>query len=117
MSTVLNQRLGTAIRQKRVELGMTQSALAERVGVTFQQIQKYEKGRNQVGFPMLIAIAAAVNTSPAELIESAIGDASSVCETFSDRAAFELVKRIGTLPPNQREGLRLLINQLAGGVE
>jgi len=40
--------VGSRIRLRRTLLGMSQSALAERVGLTFQQIQKYERGANRV---------------------------------------------------------------------
>lgn len=41
--------VGAKIRQQRTLLGMSQSRLAEAVGLTFQQIQKYEKGANRIG--------------------------------------------------------------------
>lgn len=41
-----NQKLGALIRKKRKSLGMTQTDLAKRLGVTFQQIQKYEAGES-----------------------------------------------------------------------
>jgi transcriptional regulator with XRE-family HTH domain len=40
--------VGNRVRQRRLALGMSQSKLAEAVGLTFQQIQKYEKGTNRV---------------------------------------------------------------------
>ncbi len=40
---------GEQLKKRRKELGMSQKALAESVGVTFQQIQKYEKGLNRIG--------------------------------------------------------------------
>lgn len=40
--------VGARIRLRRTLLGMSQSALGERIGLTFQQIQKYEKGSNRV---------------------------------------------------------------------
>lgn len=40
--------VGSRIRLRRTLLGMSQSALAEQVGLTFQQIQKYERGANRV---------------------------------------------------------------------
>ncbi len=41
--------VGSRLRRRRVELGMSQSKLADTVGVSFQQTQKYEKGINRVG--------------------------------------------------------------------
>ncbi|THK33434.1 XRE family transcriptional regulator [Ensifer sp. MPMI2T] len=49
--------VGRRIRQRRVWLDMTQVALGEAIGVTFQQVQKYEKGTNRVGASRLQQIA------------------------------------------------------------
>lgn len=50
--------VGARIRLHRQLLGISQSRLAEALGVTFQQVQKYEKGTNRVGASRLQAIAA-----------------------------------------------------------
>ena len=49
--------VGTRVRIRRVELGMSQTDLANALGVTFQQVQKYEKGTNRIGASRLHAIA------------------------------------------------------------
>jgi transcriptional regulator with XRE-family HTH domain len=49
--------VGAKIRMFRINRGMSQTALAERVGVSFQQVQKYEKGANRVGASRLSQIA------------------------------------------------------------
>ena len=49
--------LGRRIRLRRVELGISQSELAEKLGVSFQQVQKYEKGMNRVGAARLQLVA------------------------------------------------------------
>src|SRR6266516_2768416 len=41
--------VGTRVRIRRVELGLSQTQLANALGVTFQQVQKYEKGTNRIG--------------------------------------------------------------------
>ena len=43
-----DKHVGAQIRTRRLMLGMTQTGLADAVGLTFQQIQKYEKGTNRV---------------------------------------------------------------------
>ena len=53
--------LGRRIRLRRVEIDISQSALADKVGVTFQQVQKYEKGVNRVGASRLQQIATALD--------------------------------------------------------
>ena len=49
--------IGARIRARRGELGMSQTELAEAAGVTFQQIQKYERGANRVSVGRLLEIA------------------------------------------------------------
>ncbi|NTJ61243.1 helix-turn-helix transcriptional regulator [Agrobacterium rhizogenes] len=49
--------VGKRIRAQRRQLGMSQSALAEKLGLTFQQVQKYEKGTNRVGASRLQRVA------------------------------------------------------------
>jgi transcriptional regulator with XRE-family HTH domain len=52
--------LGKRIRLRRVEIDISQSKLADKLGVTFQQVQKYEKGVNRVGAARVQQIATAL---------------------------------------------------------
>ena len=52
--------VGTKVRIRRVELGMSQTELATSLGITFQQVQKYEKGTNRIGASRLHAMAGAL---------------------------------------------------------
>tara|TARA_R100000654_G_scaffold5716_1_gene15744 strand:+ start:7446 stop:7703 length:258 start_codon:yes stop_codon:yes gene_type:complete len=63
MNESFNCACGKKIRSRRLTLGLTQSNLAESVGVTFQQIQKYEKGTNGVSAERLGAIATALKVN------------------------------------------------------
>lgn len=49
--------VGARVRQRRKAKGMTQQALAEAIGVKFQQVQKYETGANRIAAPRLFMIA------------------------------------------------------------
>jgi transcriptional regulator with XRE-family HTH domain len=49
--------VGRRARIRRVELGLSQTALASQLGITFQQVQKYEKGVNRIGASRLQAMA------------------------------------------------------------
>ncbi len=60
--------IGSRIRSIRLLRGMSQMALAERLGITFQQVQKYEKGTNRVAASTLIIISGALQVSPMELL-------------------------------------------------
>jgi transcriptional regulator with XRE-family HTH domain len=45
----IDRHVGSRLRMQRLALGMSQQRLAEAIGVTFQQVQKYEKGMNRMG--------------------------------------------------------------------
>lgn len=55
------EQMGHRIRLRRVEQGMSQDELGKRLGVSFQQVQKYEKGVNRVGAHRLSQIATALD--------------------------------------------------------
>lgn len=65
----LDVALGRNIRLRRKSLGMSQSALGEAVGLTFQQVQKYERGKNRVSFSKLAGIAGALQCRISDLID------------------------------------------------
>ena len=48
-ATSIDRKLGQRVRSRRLEIGMSQERLAELLGVTFQQVQKYEEGANRIG--------------------------------------------------------------------
>jgi transcriptional regulator with XRE-family HTH domain len=58
---LIDVEVGQRIRIQRLAAGLSQSELAERIGVTFQQVQKYEKGMNRVGAGRLTNIARVLN--------------------------------------------------------
>jgi transcriptional regulator with XRE-family HTH domain len=58
---LIDIEVGQRIRIQRLAAGLSQSELAERIGVTFQQVQKYEKGTNRVGAGRLTKIARVLN--------------------------------------------------------
>ena len=57
MSAQLNQHLGKKLRLRRTSLGLTQTQVAKAINVTFQQIQKYEKGTNGVSSARLLQLS------------------------------------------------------------
>ncbi|SER89148.1 helix-turn-helix transcriptional regulator [Rhizobium sp. NFR03] len=69
--------VGSRIRLRRTMLGMSQEKLGEALGITFQQIQKYEKGTNRVGASRLQNISAILNVPVSFFFEDAPGDSGS----------------------------------------
>ena len=62
-------RVGSRIRLRRKMLRMSQTDLARQIGVTFQQVQKYEKGSNRIGTSRLLQICAVLKIGPAWLFQ------------------------------------------------
>lgn len=63
--------VGSRIRLRRTMLGISQEKLGEGLGITFQQVQKYEKGTNRVGASRLQAVANILNVPVAFFFEDA----------------------------------------------
>ena len=55
-----DKHVGTRVRMRRLMLGMSQSTLADAIGLKFQQVQKYEKGTNRISASRLVQIARAL---------------------------------------------------------
>lgn len=68
--TDVDKEIGATIKAIRRTNGLSQSALAEKLGVTFQQVQKYEKGTNRVSVASLITICKVLDISPSAVIGS-----------------------------------------------
>ena len=65
--------VGSRVRLRRMMLGMSQEKLGEHLGITFQQIQKYEKGTNRIGASRMQAIARVLSVPVAFFFEDAPG--------------------------------------------
>ena len=62
--TAVDTHVGQKLRARRIFLQMSQTEVAEQLGITFQQIQKYEKGANRVGASRLQQISDVLGVSP-----------------------------------------------------
>ena len=56
-SSGIDVHVGRRVKLRRLELGLSQEALGERLGVSFQQVQKYERGTNRIGASRLFEMA------------------------------------------------------------
>jgi transcriptional regulator with XRE-family HTH domain len=70
----IDRHVGLRIRMRRKELGVSQERLAEAIGLTFQQVQKYERAANRVSASKLYEVARALQTSVAYFYEG-LGEA------------------------------------------
>lgn len=111
----LDAMVGAKIRMFRINRGMSQTALAERVGVSFQQVQKYEKGANRVGASRLSQIASVLGITVGELFESSqekIVAANSPVHLLAEPGALRVLKAY--LRTNSR--VRLAIARLVESI-
>jgi transcriptional regulator with XRE-family HTH domain len=60
----IDQHVGSRVRMRRVMLGLSQDKLGAALGLTFQQVQKYEKGTNRIGASRLQEISKILNVPP-----------------------------------------------------
>jgi transcriptional regulator with XRE-family HTH domain len=101
MADPVDVAVGARIRLLRKLRGLSQQALAEAAGVTFQQIQKYERGANRVSASMLSRIASALDTPVAEMFgesSPASGAIDEVAVLLAEPGALELLRAYTTLP-------------------
>jgi transcriptional regulator with XRE-family HTH domain len=64
----MDRAIGLAIRLRRKTSGYSQAALGDAIGVSFQQVQKYERGSNRISFSTLVRIADALGCTIADLV-------------------------------------------------
>jgi transcriptional regulator with XRE-family HTH domain len=115
----LDVALGLRIRQRRKSLGVSQTALADSIGLTFQQIQKYERGFNRVSFSRLVDIAHALNCRVIDLIGD-LDDAGIPSPLFRQDTAHlresgapELLAAYAAAPPALRRTILKLVVEIA----
>jgi transcriptional regulator with XRE-family HTH domain len=105
--------VGKRIRHRRWLTGMTQQQLAEKVGIKFQQIQKYETGANRVSASRLWDIADSLDVDVSFFFEGLENEDSEREETsegipadlLGDKEALDLVRSYYAIPENQRRRL------------
>jgi transcriptional regulator with XRE-family HTH domain len=115
----LDVALGLRIRQRRKALGVSQTALADAIGLTFQQIQKYERGFNRVSFSRLVDIAHALDCRVVDLIGD-LDDASIPSPLFRQDTAHlreagapELLAAYAAAPQAMRRAILKLVSEIA----
>ncbi|MFC3080211.1 helix-turn-helix domain-containing protein [Phenylobacterium terrae] len=113
---VVDVAIGARIRSRRIYLKMSQTELATRIGVSFQQVQKYERGANRVSGSKLVAIAAALETSVGWLVgedETSAGD-DEVFAALAVPGALEVARAFAAIRnPRSRAALLALAQDMA----
>ena len=91
--------VGRNIRMWRMAKGLSQAQVAQRLGITFQQGQKYEVGANRIGTGRLVTVAAILGVPVAELLAGADGSepTRSLLSLVADRRSFRLANAFATI--------------------
>jgi len=119
--------VGSRVRLRRTLLGMSQEKLGEAIGLTFQQVQKYEKGTNRIGASRLFAIASFLRVPvgfffedmPGETQISEVSEIAPVNIDFmTSKEAVKLCQAFSRIEDqNVRTNLIQMTSAIAGEVE
>ena len=110
------QEIGARIRARRRQLGFSQSELAAKLGVSFQQVQKYERGANRVAASTLVAAASALGVSIGWLVAENAPPAGEreLLSALRRPGALELLQAFNAIPDARgRSALLAVAEELA----
>jgi transcriptional regulator with XRE-family HTH domain len=111
-NTITDKEIGLRIRAMRNDQGVSQDELGKLLNVSFQQVQKYEKGTNRISAARLIKIALALNTNPHEILGwDGLAKISGDTTEF-DTESYKLARIFVQLPDRTKPAIRSLINSL-----
>jgi transcriptional regulator with XRE-family HTH domain len=111
--------LGAAVRIRRRTISMSQEALADQCGVSFQQIQKYENGTNRISFSRLVQISRALRCRVTDLMDVFDGADMETAEDLSllnrmrTPGALDLLTGFEKLAPDVRNSILTLVRTLS----
>ena len=113
----IDRLVGANIRDLRVRRGMSQEALAASLGISFQQMRKYESGHNRVTSSRLWDLSRALQAKISEFFKDVDGSALALADTEVDgrtaRAELELIRAYLAMSPGTRTQFVDLVVALA----
>ena len=110
----VDRHVAARIRERRIMVGLTQQELAERVGITYQQLHKYERAINRISAGRLFEIARELNVAPTYFFDG-LGE-TEVPADVRQRMALELAKNASAMSEQHLEALAAVTRALAAGV-
>ncbi|MEY4250578.1 MAG: hypothetical protein RJA87_2211 [Pseudomonadota bacterium] len=118
----IDQHLGKRVRRRRRLLGLTQLQLAEKVGVRFQQVQKYECGANRMSAARVWQVAKALEVPVAYFFDGLSDGADDAFEherqdMFAQKETLDLIKAYYDLDERPRRRLLDLAKSLNSDLE
>jgi transcriptional regulator with XRE-family HTH domain len=108
-----DKQIGRKIYELRLAMGLSRQELGEKIGVTHQQCQKYEKGTNRVSAGRLVLIAKVLNKSIDYFYEN-IDDQPKEVQTHHQRMCIEVARNFMKIKnPVYQEAVNTLVKSLA----
>ncbi|MCH9052761.1 MAG: helix-turn-helix transcriptional regulator [Proteobacteria bacterium] len=110
----VDAHVGRRVRDRRTLIGMSQEDLGKHVGLTFQQIQKYEKGMNRIGAGRLWRFSLILG-QPISWFFEGIGERKrKVGDLLAKRETLKFVRYFSACDPDVQKHLAAMINAVAG---
>lgn len=109
----IDVHVGRRMRERRTLLGLSQSNLADKVGLTFQQIQKYERGTNRISASRLWQLGEVLGVPISWFFEELTEGASTSDPIASKTETLKLARYFFACPPTVRKQLAGLIKAAA----
>ncbi len=107
--------IGNQLRLRRTMMGLSQSGLAHRVGITFQQIQKYERGTNSISARRLHDFAQVLEVSPLYFYE-AWGKSSQLMSDLLSTQTMHVARDFMEIAsPKVRKTIAALVREVSKG--
>jgi transcriptional regulator with XRE-family HTH domain len=110
----IDQHVGQRLRERRTVMGLSQTALADGLGIAFQQIQKYETGFNRIAASRLYACAQLLDVPPEYFFEGLEGSDSGTPDEMRSDEAVKLARAYYRIDdPAKRHRVRMLVRAIA----
>jgi transcriptional regulator with XRE-family HTH domain len=110
MTNTITLKIGAFLKQQRLTNGLSQEAIAEKIGISFQQIQKYENGSSGILMERFFDLAKALKFTPSEALKKIEG--SQKPEVELDRESVELIKNYKLLKREHQNAVYQMIRVL-----
>lgn len=118
--SLIDIQIGARLKTFRLQRKFSQSELGAQMGVTFQQVQKYEKGVNRLSGSRLVQACELLNVKPEQLLGNGTGvhtDDPDVLLVLKDREVLKMLLALTRLLPGKRKAVLAAVVELVRAFE
>lgn len=117
----IDVEIGKRMRQARLRLNLTQAEVAEKIGVTFQQVQKYERGDTRLALSTLARLRGVLRIEAADLLPPLRDDGSAIPDPVAAMGqtivGVHLASIFGRMPPAHQQNLLNIAKAMDGAAK